>query len=255
MLAHFRFRRPSPAMVVALLALFVALGGSSYAALALKKNSVSSKHIKNGQVKKADLAKNSVDASKVANGRLLAEDFAAGQLQPGPKGDPGATGATGPQGAQGATGATGGTGATGPPGPPGPPGADGADAASLATQARCSGCPVTSGAANTFVQVPLSNAGWTQDPNEANALWVQVSWTPPPACTPDPAPPSLPAGGRVEVLLEGEVIARFDRQAGSGPAIDNSTHYVFAPTGAEPNSLTAQVADNCTGGENATVPT
>ena len=86
MLAHFRSHRPSPSMVVALAALFVALGGSSYAAITLKNNSVSSKHIKNGQVKKPDLAASAVDASKVANGGLLAEDFAAGQLPAGAKG-------------------------------------------------------------------------------------------------------------------------------------------------------------------------
>jgi predicted transcriptional regulator len=35
MLAQVRSHRPSPAMVVALVALFVALGGSSYAAITL----------------------------------------------------------------------------------------------------------------------------------------------------------------------------------------------------------------------------
>jgi hypothetical protein len=51
-----RVRKPSPAMLVALVALFVALGGSSYAAITLSKNSVRSKHIKNAQVKRADIA-------------------------------------------------------------------------------------------------------------------------------------------------------------------------------------------------------
>jgi hypothetical protein len=110
MLAQLRTHRPSPAMVVALVGLFVALGGSSYAALALKANSVSSTHIKNGQVKRVDLGKASVDSSKVANGQLLAVDFAAGQLPVGPRG---------PQGPAGAAGATGPQGETGPPGPAG----------------------------------------------------------------------------------------------------------------------------------------
>lgn len=82
------------ANVVSLIALFVALGGSGYAAVVLKKNSVKSAHIKNGQVKTADLARNSVSTSKIANGRLRAEDFASGQLPAGPAGARGANGAT-----------------------------------------------------------------------------------------------------------------------------------------------------------------
>jgi hypothetical protein len=88
-------RRPSPAMMVSLLALFVALGGTSFAAVTLSKNSVRSKHIKNGQVKRADLARNAVTSVKVKNGSLLGRDFKAGQLPQGPKGD------TGPQGPKG----------------------------------------------------------------------------------------------------------------------------------------------------------
>lgn len=86
-----RLKMPSPAMVVALIALFVALGGTSFAAVQLAKNSVRSKHIKNGQVKRVDLGANAVNAAKVANGTLLATDFAAGQLPKGDKGDPGPT--------------------------------------------------------------------------------------------------------------------------------------------------------------------
>lgn len=73
-----RLRKPSRAMLVALLALLVALGGSSYAAVTLSKNSVTSKHIKNGQVKRADIANNAVTSAKVANATLLADDFEAG---------------------------------------------------------------------------------------------------------------------------------------------------------------------------------
>ena len=59
-------RKPSPAMIVALLALIVALGGTSYAAVQLSKNSVLSKHIKSGEVKRPDLAKNAVASRTVA---------------------------------------------------------------------------------------------------------------------------------------------------------------------------------------------
>ena len=91
---------PSPAIVVALVALFIALGGTSYSVVRLSKNSVDSSAIKNGAVHRADIAHNAIDTSKVADHTLLALDFKTGQLPtgaqglpgpPGPKGDPGAT--------------------------------------------------------------------------------------------------------------------------------------------------------------------
>lgn len=98
-----RLRKPSPAMIVACISLFIGLSGVSTAAVVvLKKNSVLSKHIKNGQVKKADVAANAIDSSKVSDGSLLPADFAPGQLTAGPqgpqgpKGDKGDTGAPGP---------------------------------------------------------------------------------------------------------------------------------------------------------------
>jgi hypothetical protein len=84
-----RIRKPSPAMTVALIALFVALGGSSYAALKLPKNSVGNKQIKN----------NAVTAGKVKNGTLSTSDFSA-------KSRSGLVGPAGPAGAKGANGAT-----------------------------------------------------------------------------------------------------------------------------------------------------
>ena len=78
---------------VAYLALFVALGGTSYAAIRLPANSVGTKQV----------TKNAIVSSKVRNGSLLRQDFKAGQLPTGS----GAQGAAGPAGATGATGATG----------------------------------------------------------------------------------------------------------------------------------------------------
>lgn len=82
-----RVRRPSPAMLVALVALFVALGGSSYAALNLPKNSVGSKQLK----------KNAVSSKKVRNGSLLVRDLR-------PSGRTALRGQRGPDGPQGAPG-------------------------------------------------------------------------------------------------------------------------------------------------------
>ncbi len=65
-------RRPSPSMVVALIALFVAMGGTAAAARILI---TSSKQLKNGVVHRQDLARSAVDSSKVANGSLSLRDL------------------------------------------------------------------------------------------------------------------------------------------------------------------------------------
>jgi hypothetical protein len=76
-------RRPSPAMVVALLALFVALAGSSYAALR-----VTGRNVANGSLTGADVRTNSVTgrdirglrSGDVTNGSLGGVDIADGSL-------------------------------------------------------------------------------------------------------------------------------------------------------------------------------
>jgi hypothetical protein len=80
----FSRHRPSPTMIVALVALMVAMGGTGYAAVRLPKNSVGSKQIK----------KNAVTSAKVKNASLQASDLAAGQLPAGAQGDPGPPGPT-----------------------------------------------------------------------------------------------------------------------------------------------------------------
>jgi hypothetical protein len=72
-------RRPSPAMLVAVFALFIALGGSALAVTAAK-NSVKSKSIKNGAVKKQDLATAAVTADKVADGAIGTAKLADGSV-------------------------------------------------------------------------------------------------------------------------------------------------------------------------------
>ena len=81
----------SPAMLVACIALVVALGGVSYAAAVLPKNSVGTPQLK----------KKAVTGAKVKNGSLTAADFKAGHLPAGPQGS------QGPQGPKGDTGAPG----------------------------------------------------------------------------------------------------------------------------------------------------
>ena len=108
-------------MVVALTSLFVALTGTSIAAVSvLPKNSVGARELRNGSVGTKELKGGSVTRGKIAAGAITgsvvrnrslhAVDFAYGQLPPGPQGAPGQMGPMGP---------------TGPAGPVGPPGPEG----------------------------------------------------------------------------------------------------------------------------------
>ena len=72
--------RPSPAMVVAFVALFVAIGGSSYAVTRLPSNSVGSKQLRRGAVRANNLAKNAVTGAKVKNRSLTAADINVASL-------------------------------------------------------------------------------------------------------------------------------------------------------------------------------
>src|ERR671916_393188 len=91
------FRPGRYANVASTLALAVALGGTSYAAVALPRNSVGNKQLKTS----------AVTSSKVKDRTLLGKDFKAGQLPAGPRGPAGAAGPKGDAGAAGAAGAPG----------------------------------------------------------------------------------------------------------------------------------------------------
>ncbi len=78
---------PPPALVVAMIALFVAFSGTSYAAVKIARNSITSIHVKDHS--------------------LLAKDFKSGQIPRGPVGPAGAAGAAGPAGPAGPTGPAG----------------------------------------------------------------------------------------------------------------------------------------------------
>lgn len=78
--------------VVAYLALFVAIGGTSYAAIRLPANSVGARQIKQDAVRSSD----------VKNSSLRAADFRAGELPRGPRGPQGLAGAQGARGESGA---------------------------------------------------------------------------------------------------------------------------------------------------------
>jgi Collagen triple helix repeat (20 copies) len=123
-----RIPRPPLSPAIATLALFVALGGSSYAAITItggnvRNGTLTGKDLKNESVKGADIDNGSLTARDVKNGSLLATDFRSGQLPTGPAGPQGPagpegeSGAPGPQGPQGDSGPRGLRGIQGPPGP------------------------------------------------------------------------------------------------------------------------------------------
>ena len=97
--------RPSPAMVVACLALLVALTGTSVAAVqAIAPNSVGTPQLRTGAVTNPKLKANAVTGAKVANRSLTAIDFQASSL---PRGPQGVAGPAGPAGAAGPAGTIG----------------------------------------------------------------------------------------------------------------------------------------------------
>jgi hypothetical protein len=95
---------------IGLLALFVALGGTSYAAAKLPRDSVGTQQLRAGAVTEKKLAKRV--RKKLGKGAV--------EGATGPQGEPGPAGAAGPQGPKGETGAAGPQGEPGPQGVPGP---------------------------------------------------------------------------------------------------------------------------------------
>ena len=109
-------RRPSPAMIIACLALLVSLGGTSVAAVnqlgrnsvgtpQLQNRAVTSPKLANNAAARSKIANNAINSAKVQNSSLTRVDFAPGQLPAGPTGPQGPTGPTGPAGPRGPAGA------------------------------------------------------------------------------------------------------------------------------------------------------
>ena len=103
-------RRPSPAMVVASIALLAALGGTGVAAVAnVPDNSVGTAKIKNNAVTAAKIAGNAANSAKIANNAVTSSEIKNATIQPAdlsaaaraarPTGEPGPAGPSGPAGA------------------------------------------------------------------------------------------------------------------------------------------------------------
>jgi hypothetical protein len=138
--------------VVGYVALFVALGGSSYAAVNLPRNSVTAREIAPHAVGSSELKNGAVTSGKVSGLRL--EDFKSGELGK-------LTSGTGVEG-QAAAGAKGAPGPQGPEGPPGPPGAMG---------------PPGPAAAAGFSKLIYNSASETLDPGLATPVTGTCSAT------------------------------------------------------------------------------
>lgn len=114
-------RLPKHSTLAAYAALFVALGGTSYAATELAPNSVGSTQIRNGSVTRSDLARSARPATKAKLAQAITDvvtDPSTGLniTVHGEKGDKGDAGSQGGAGDTGARGSQGSTGATGPRG-------------------------------------------------------------------------------------------------------------------------------------------
>jgi hypothetical protein len=110
-----RIRHAPVAPVIALLALFVALGGTATAA-----HLITGKDVRNGSLSGADIRDGSIPAKKLSKGVQAALKRGGGVGTAGTAGvagTPGVAGAPGPAGAVGPAGPSGGTGPTGPRGP------------------------------------------------------------------------------------------------------------------------------------------
>src|SRR5262245_46488505 len=86
--------RLSYANVMATIAVFLALGGTTYAA-----TKIGTAQLRNGAVTNPKLAAGAVTSGKVKDRSLKAKDFAFGQLPRGPRGPVGPRGPAGPAGA------------------------------------------------------------------------------------------------------------------------------------------------------------
>ena len=107
-----RIRTPSPAMVIALIALFVATSGTAFAAVM-----ITGANVKNESLTGLDILNGSLTTKEIRDGSLRPVDFVGKKFPQGPQGPAGPQGPVGPQGPQGPQ---------GPGGPSGPKGNQGA---------------------------------------------------------------------------------------------------------------------------------
>jgi hypothetical protein len=230
-------RKPSPTFASALLALFVALGGTAVAATHFVITSTS-------QIKPSVL--------KELHGHA------------GPRGD------TGPTGAPGATGSEGKAGADGIAGPEGPIGESGTTVDARVRIAAATASATTEGLGGN---VALTGGSWTQGAQELDQLVGEVEMTVPPeaTCTETHQNESFPGRATVHLLLDGTLVGVAASTPPRGPnntdlvpiqwsngspavggshlleffEVRSSALPVWEPGADTSRTLTAAAADNC----------
>ncbi|HWI21949.1 MAG TPA: hypothetical protein VNT22_04960 [Baekduia sp.] len=139
---------PTPSIVIAAVALFIALGGSAVAASKL--------------IKTRDIATGAVTSAKVKDGTIALRDLSANTRQSlgdGTSGVNGANGANGPNGANGANGVDGDDGAAGNNGSDGSDGVDGADGVLAPLSVAVTSVAIPTSASRTVVATLAVPAG------------------------------------------------------------------------------------------------
>jgi hypothetical protein len=214
--------------LVAYVALFIALGGSSYAAVRLTPGSVSTTALANRSVTHKKLAINSVTARNIANGSLTRADFRAGTVVGGSNGGSGSNGRRGP---------------AGPQGPAGPPGG-----AFIGARMESTGAVHAAHGGST--PVPLSGGDFKQDSNEIDLLAGSLTLSTPSSCTGS-------FGNAVVITVDGNPTTF--GVAPTVPAGKTVTLPLLVGTLTEPGAgaahhVTAAFANSCTkGGEDYTL--
>ena len=200
------------------LALFVALGGVAFAATQAPRNSVTSRAIKNGQVRTSDLATNAVSAAKVKDSAIGTAELASGAVDAA-KIAPGAIGTA--ELASGAVNA-----------------AKIAPGAVSGVVARAVATADTQTLGGTFVSIPFggSNA-WTQDAFETDVLYGEVTVTRPASC----------GGSEAGVVLQPFVTTTYAKSTQKYPWIDLVPGQVTVPVFLDHNFLVEPGTDTIRG--------
>jgi hypothetical protein len=216
------------ARAIALLALFVALGGTAYAGLKLGKNVVKGRNI----------APNAVTSPKVKNGSLVAGDFKPGQLPAGARGE---QGAKGDKGDKGDTGDKGEAGSVGPRGP------------SVVARARGSAdLAVPSGTVDATYT--LEGNTWTQAANESDVLFGVIR-----AGLSGTCGQAQNEGLTVKILVDGTPLLSqpFASQGGATDTltgvVNNFFPALFEPGTATARTLSVKVTNTCPAGVTGTI--
>ena len=221
---------------VGYVALFAALGGTSYAAVNLKPGSVSSAAIAPGAVTHSKLAARSISETNLVKHSLTAAVFKASTLKKigGANGSDGGSGPTGPAGTNGKA------------GPTGPAGADG----NASVVMRSQGGSTVTAPHGASTDIPLSGANWTQGAHDLNLIAGSLTIKIPPGCTGS-------FGNSVLVSVDG-VATTFglapNAPVSSTVSVPIAVGTVMEPGASTPHQITAKLANSCTkSGEDYTV--